>query len=129
MGAASPVKAGILYWGLMFGAGFALGSARALLIAPTLGETTAVLLELPVMLAICWWAAGLVLRHWPLSTGQALACGAIAFGLLMAAELATAAMFFGVLPGDWLAGLSRFPGWLGLAAQALAALFPRLRAG
>jgi hypothetical protein len=46
------LKASVLYFTLVFGAGFLLGPIRILWIVPRLGVRTAELLEAPIMLAI-----------------------------------------------------------------------------
>lgn len=46
------LKAGILYFACVFGAGFALGTARALWLVPRVGTRTAELMEMPFMLAV-----------------------------------------------------------------------------
>ncbi len=44
------LRAAVFYFLLVFGAGFLLGIGRVLLIVPLLGERTAELLEMPLML-------------------------------------------------------------------------------
>jgi hypothetical protein len=55
-------KAGALYAIIVFVIGFILGTIRVLLVAPRLGETTAVIIEAPIMLAASWfvcrWCVG-----------------------------------------------------------------------
>ena len=48
-------KAGALYAIVVFSIGFILGTIRVLLLAPRLGETTAVIVEAPIMLAASWF--------------------------------------------------------------------------
>ena len=50
-------KAGALYAIIVFVIGFILGTIRVLLVAPRLGETTAVIIEAPIMLAASWFSA------------------------------------------------------------------------
>lgn len=124
-----PVLAAALaYWALVFAAGFALGTARVLLLAPRLGETGAVALELPVMLALSWLAARAVLRRRPLPPGTPrLAMGGLAFVFLMGAEAALGILAFGQPPAAWAAALATPPGTLGLAGQTAFALIPWLQ--
>lgn len=56
--------AGLAYFTLVFAAGFALGTARVLVLLPGVGETTAVLLELPLILTVSWLPAGGSSRDW-----------------------------------------------------------------
>jgi hypothetical protein len=46
------LKAGILYFALVFGAGFVLGTIRVLLVMPRFGARMAELMEAPVMLVV-----------------------------------------------------------------------------
>jgi hypothetical protein len=56
------LKAGLVYFALVFGAGFVLGFIRVTWVAPPLGTRTAELLEAPIMLAVCVLAARRVVR-------------------------------------------------------------------
>src|SRR5208337_4093029 len=51
------VKAGVLYFALVFGAGFVLGTIRTLWVVPRVGTRTAELMEMPIMLAVTIVAA------------------------------------------------------------------------
>jgi hypothetical protein len=51
------LKAGVLYFALVFGAGFVLGTIRTLWIVPRLGTRMSELTETPVMLVITILAA------------------------------------------------------------------------
>ena len=46
-----------LYFVIVFSFAFAMGIARGLVVAPRLGEFSAVLLEIPVLLAFSWFIA------------------------------------------------------------------------
>ena len=48
----SALKAGVAYFGAGFGFGFLLGTFRILVLLPAIGEIFAVLLEVPIILAI-----------------------------------------------------------------------------
>jgi hypothetical protein len=52
---ATASKAGALYALIVFLIGFILGTIRVLIIVPRLGETAAVLLETPLILAASWF--------------------------------------------------------------------------
>ena len=93
------LQAGLLYFALVFGAGFVLGPIRILWAAPALGARAAELIEMPIMFAVIALAARWTVRHFavpPISFTR-LDIGLIALGLLLGAE------FTGVL---WLRGLS-----------------------
>lgn len=51
------LKAGLIYFGLVFGAGFILGPLRNLFIVPRFGERIAELIEAPLMLIVIILAA------------------------------------------------------------------------
>jgi len=46
------LKAGVLYFGLVFGVGFVLGTIRTLWVVPLVGTRMAELMETPVMLVV-----------------------------------------------------------------------------
>lgn len=114
------------YFGLVFTIAFALGSIRTLWLAPLLGSALgAVLCEVPLLLAVSWIAAGWMLRRWRVTgAGEAATIGALAFGMLMAAECALAVLAFGQSPDEWLAGLATAAGAAGLAGQMGFAVMP-----
>ncbi len=124
----APIVAGVGYFVVVFLAGFALGTARVLLIAPRLGEGVAVALELPLMLAVSWIACGWAIGRWRVRgrTPERGIMGALAFLLLMAAELALA-LAFGRSFAQHLAAYATGPDALGLAGQIAFAVFPLLR--
>lgn len=110
----------------VFGFAFLIGALRVSLILPATGPLLAVALEVPLVLAVAWWVAGRVLGRWPLSASESLAMGALAFALLMLAELATA-IAFGQTPARFLTAMTTAPGALGLAGQIGFGLIPALR--
>jgi hypothetical protein len=55
---AKSAVAGAVYFLVVFLLGFGLGTIRVLFVAPRLGQTTAVLLETPLMLAASWTSCG-----------------------------------------------------------------------
>jgi hypothetical protein len=82
------LKAGVLYFALVFAAGFVLGTIRTLWAVPRLGVRTAELMEAPIMLGVSILAARRAVRHvgvaplWP----RRLAMGCIALALMLLAE-------------------------------------------
>jgi hypothetical protein len=123
------VKAGATYFAVVFAAGFVLGTVRVLLLIPRFGALPSVLLELPLMLAISWIACGWVLRRFqvPPRIAARLSMGAIAFALLMLAEVALSLGAFGGSMSDYLEELNTPHGLVGLAGQLLFALMPLAR--
>lgn len=48
------LRLSLLYFTLVFGAGFILGPLRVLFLEPRLGTRNAELLEMPIMLVVIW---------------------------------------------------------------------------
>lgn len=121
--------AALAYFAIAFAAGFALGTVRVLAVAPLFGELGAVALELPVMLAVSWLAAGWCVRRFtvPARAGPRLVMGGLAFALLMLAELGVSVFAFGRSPAEHLAKYRQASALVGLAAQVAFALFPWVR--
>lgn len=91
--------ASVLYFAIVFGAGFALGPIRVILLEPRLGRIIAVLCEAPVLLAIMVMAA----RWVPAKTGVSSdfrSLALIGVAALILQQLADFAV------GGWLRGLS-----------------------
>jgi hypothetical protein len=82
-------KAGVVYFALVFGAGFVLGVIRTLWIAPHVGTRVAELMEMPVMLGVIFVAARWTVQRLtvPAQPSLRLGMGLLALGLLLVAEL------------------------------------------
>jgi hypothetical protein len=122
----SALKAGCAYFLIVFAIGFVLGTIRVLLVIPRLGDTSAVLLELPVMLALSWIACAWLVRRFavPPAAGARLTMGALAFALLMVGELLVSVFGFGRTPVEHLGSYRAAGAQLGLVAQLAFAFFP-----
>ena len=118
------------YAAAVFAAGVALGTLRALVVAPRIGEAAAVLAEVPVMLALSFLAARWAAARWavPPRIGPRLIMGGLAFALLMAFEAALAILCFGLTLEEHLLRLLRPAARPGLAAQFAFAAMPALLA-
>jgi hypothetical protein len=122
-------RAGLEYGLFAFALGFILGTMRVLAVAPLLGEGLAVLLELPLMLAACWWWAGRIVRRRDVADrDRALAVGLVGFAVLMIGEAGVGLGLMGLTLSQWLADFAKPTPQLGLAAQLLAAAMPLLQA-
>ena len=82
------LKAGVLYFALVFGAGFVLGTIRTLWVVPRVGTRKAELMETPIMLVVTIVASRwIVLRLGvPAVASARLGMGCIALLLLLVAE-------------------------------------------
>src|SRR5512139_3302975 len=97
--------AGIVYFLLVFGAGFVLGPIRVLWVVPRLGERAAELLEAPIMLTVIVGAARWVVRTLavPPAIPARLGMGLLALALLLIAELVLVLPLRGMSFDDYLA--------------------------
>jgi hypothetical protein len=120
-----------VYWVIVFALGFVLGTLRVIVLAPKLGELTATLVELPIMLGASWFICAWVVRRWAVSAKPwpRLVMGTTAFGLLIAAEILLGVVGFGRTAGDQIAEMSRGAGLLGVVGQLGFAAFPWLQLG
>ena len=117
------VKAGLAYFLIVFGAGFALALVRIPLLVPAFGVRTAELMETPVMLAVIAWASRrLALRQAELPPSRRL----LAFAWLVAAESAVACVLGARSPGQYLAGRDPVSGSVYLASLVFFAVAPAL---
>lgn len=121
--------AGSLYAVAAFAIGFVLGALRTLLVAPRIGALAAVLLEAPLILALCWPLSRHCVARFavPRSAAARALTGAVAFAVLIALEYAMATRLFGRTTTAFAAELATAPGAVGLAAQLLFATFPFLQ--
>jgi hypothetical protein len=123
------IGAAFRYFGLIFALGFVLGTVRTVWLAPAIGATGAVLIELPIMLGASWLIARRLVTVPKVRTPLwALGTGALAFALLIAAEALLAITLAGQSLATWAGDPLRTPGWIGLAGQALFGLMPWLAA-
>jgi hypothetical protein len=115
---------GLLYFLAVFALAFATGITRELVIAPRLGPTPAVLLEVPILVLASWIAALRLLRNRSLSLQERAVMGATGFALTMASEVALAMMMRGQSIADWAAAVVAPLGLAGLGAQVVFAVMP-----
>lgn len=79
---------GVIYFALVFTAGFILGTIRVLVLEPEIGARYAELLEMPVMLLVIYLAARFVVSKMvPIRTGMPyIILGVVALALLLLVE-------------------------------------------
>ena len=123
------IRAGLVYFALVLGAGFALGTVRVPFIVPRIGERWAELAEMPIMAAVIFFAAGYVLRRFPevRFRGRSLVVGLLALTLAVCAELGLAVALQSQTLGEYLNSRDRVSGSVYLAMLVVFALMPMLR--
>lgn len=122
----SAIIRGLIYYAVIFGLAFVAGVARTLVIAPLLGATVAVLLEVPIIVAASWVGASRLLRGRLFSNLQLVVMGAIAFLLTMLSEVVLARLLRGESVSDWAANVATPLGLVGLAGQIAFGAMPLL---
>lgn len=115
---------GILYFATVFTFAFAMGVIRTFVVAPRVGTTAAVCLEVPILLLASWGVARRLLQHRPFSLRQRFAVGATAFALIMVSEAVLAALLRRQSVTQWALELATPLGLVGLAGQLGFAAMP-----
>lgn len=123
-------RAAVLYFALVFGAGFVLGVLRITLLLPRLGVRSAELAEMPIMLFVIYLSAGYVISrvrpgasapHW-------LFVGLLALALLVAAECTLAVLLADRSIDEYLQSRDPVSGTVYLVMLAVYTVMPWLRA-
>ena len=122
----AALLAGASYFAALLGTGTAFGVARELYVASHFSPLTALLLELPMILAVAYVACSWIADYLQVSDSweDNIAMGATTLALLVAGDVALSFL----LPAR--SGMSVAGAWapaLGFAAQAVASAFPLLR--
>jgi hypothetical protein len=126
---AAAFKAGLAYFATVFAVGFVLGALRVLVVVPRVGEMAGVLIELPIMLLVSWVVCGWLLNRFsvPYKPTLGVLMGAVAFALLMLAELWVSVFAFGRSLAEHFGSYRSLNAILGLAGQLGFAAFPYIR--
>jgi hypothetical protein len=100
------LKAGVLYFAGVFGAGFILGPIRILWVVPRFGTRVAELLEAPIMFVVTVVAARWIVRRLavPSTASSRLSMGGIGLSLLLIAEFTLVLWLRGLSIREYLAG-------------------------
>ncbi len=116
----------LAYFGIVFGAGFLLGTFRVLVLLPVLGERTAELLELPLMVTVVILAARWLVRRspWRLPPRSALLSGWLAFAMMLTADVGVGLWGRGLSLSDLFLARDPVSGTAYYAALLVFALMP-----
>jgi membrane associated rhomboid family serine protease len=123
------IRAGTVYFLLLYAIGFLLGATRELLLAPRFGVVVASALEALPMLAAIFHFAPLLARRFgvaPKSAGRML-MGFFGLVLLIGAEIAMTRAMRGLSPEQWLAHFASVEGVIYAALLAAFAAMPWVR--
>ena len=122
------LKAGIIYFAIVFGAGFVLGPIRILWVVPRFGTRIAELMETPVMLVVINMAARWIVRRLsvPSTPSRRLGMGCIALGLLLVAEFTLVLWLRGLSISEYLASRDPVSGTVYYVMLVVLAIMPLL---
>jgi hypothetical protein len=123
------IRAGLVYFAIVLGAGFVLGVFRVRILVPRIGERWAELVEMPVMAAVIFFAAGYVLRRFPeiCSPGRSLVAGFLAFTFLVIAELGLAVLLQSQTVPAFIRSRDKISGSVYIGLLLVFAVMPRVR--
>jgi hypothetical protein len=123
------ISAALIYFAVVFSFAFLMGLFRVLVANPALGKTRAVLIELPLVLAISWISAGVLIARFGIfrNLTQRLAMGGLAFIVTMAAEIGFSVLVFGQPLSAYVESIWNPAGVLGLSGQLGFALIPAIQ--
>jgi hypothetical protein len=117
------LKAGTLYFVLVFGTGFLLGIVRVPFLVPRLGVRAAELFEMPLMFIAAILSAGYVIHRSELPIVR-LSVGTLALALVVAAELSFAPLLQGQSAMQYIASRDPVSGTAYVVTLAFFGLMP-----
>jgi hypothetical protein len=122
------LKAGVVYFLLMFAVGWILGPSRELWAVPHFGRVAATLLEAAITLIAMIVTARWVIRRFdmPQTLGATISIGLIAIGLLLPAEIAGVVWLRGLSLREYLASFVTAPGIISLLMFLVVGAMPTL---
>ena len=123
------IRAGLVYFAFVLGAGFVLGVFRVPFLVPRIGERWAELAEMPIMAAVIFYSTGYILRRFPEINlpRESLLVGFLALGLSVCAELGLATVLQDKTLVEYIGSRDKVSGSVYLVVLVVFALMPRLR--
>jgi hypothetical protein len=122
------LKPALIYFAIVFGAGFVLGPIRILWLVPRVGARTAELAETPVMILVMAASASWVMSRFavPQAAATRLAIGAIALALVLLTEFTVVLRLRGLSMTEYFATRDPLSGTVYYLSLGLFALLPLL---
>lgn len=122
------LKAALLYFAIVFGAGFVLGTIRTLWIVPRVGARAAELMETPIMFVVIIIGARVTARRFLASSTRTtrLVVGCIALVLMLVAEFGLVLWLRGISIRQYLATRDPISGTAYYLMLAVFAIMPLL---
>jgi hypothetical protein len=124
----TTIRAALVYFAIVLGTGFGLGVFRVPLLVPRIGERWAELVEMPIMAAVIFFAAGYVLRRFPeiCSPGWSLVAGLLALALSVTAELGLAVVLQNQTLAEFIKSRDKISGSVYIGLLLVFAVMPRI---
>ena len=123
------IQAAFVYFAIVLGTGFVMGTIRVPFLVPRIGERWAELAEMPIMATVIYLAAGFILRRFPevASPRRALAAGILALALSVATELALATVLQDKTLAEFIASRDKVSGSVYIALLLAFSVMPKIR--
>ena len=122
------LKAGALYFALVFGAGFVLGAIRIMWVVPRFGIRMAELMEAPIMFVVTILAARWIVRRLAVlpKVSSRLGMGCVGLGLMLVAEFTLVLWLRGLSISEYLASRDPVSGTVYYVMLGVFAIMPLL---
>ena len=122
------IKAGVLYFVVVFGTGFVLGTIRVLWVVPHSGTRIAELMETPIIFGVTILTARWVIQRCaiPHTPYKRLGVGFVALGLLLVSEFSLVLWFRGLTISECFASKDPVSGTVYYVMLVIFALMPLL---
>jgi len=122
------LKAGVLYFALVFGAGFVLGPIRILWLVPRFGMRMAELMEMPIMFVVIIVAARWIVRRLavPSAPLSRLGMGCLALALVLIAEFTLVLWLRGLTIAEYIVSRDPVSGTVYYVMLGMFAIMPLL---
>lgn len=127
MNETSSIKAGMSYGSSMFLAGFVFGFVRVLVVERLIGDFAAVLVELPIMMRVCWTLSQLHTTRDNVQKKNLIVLAFSALATLLLLETVLATLFGKTLEETAHEMIFTSKGILGLTGQMVSSFFPYIR--
>lgn len=121
-----PLLGALVYFALVFAAGSVLGPLREFALRPSVGESVAVLIEAPLMLAVSYFAAWWCIKRFSIASqpGDRFAMAGVALAMLLTTEITGSLTLRGLSWSAYAAHLATVPGVISLVLFGFFAVFP-----
>jgi hypothetical protein len=120
------IRVSVLYFAIVFAAGFVLGTLRVFFMVPLIGVRLAELIEVPIMVLISYITARSLIERFdiPYTLAGRIAMGAIGLGLLLLAEFGFVLWMQRLTINEYIASRDPISGTAYVISLLIFAIFP-----